>query len=421
MTLLAPIWLIAGAAAALAVLVLHFIARQRPAPMTLPTTRFIPDKPARAASRAPRPTDLLLLLVRALAVLLLALAFAGPIVRPTRAPVVRIVMLDRSGAVAAPDSAAARAQAMLRPGDILIPFDTTASAVAWTEGDRVPPARQAPGDLAAALLVAQREARATAARADSIEMVLLSPIDAAAWSAAVLPVRAQWPGPIRVERLAGAATDTIARPIDLRADGDDPLAATVALASGSARGEAVVRLVRDAPDAADTAWVRDSARVLVHWPAVVMSSDRDSAVASRGAGAVIAGDVVAVAPWARGTVPDGRPIAWWADGMPAAAERTLGSGCVREVVIGVPRAGDVALSAAAQRLVRAMTGPCGAPDRLGPVADSLVATLAGDGTLVSGTRLVRAGLQASYATPWLLAAGLALLLVEWMLRRRVRG
>ena len=50
MTLLAPIWLVAGAAAAFAVLALHFIARQRPAPMTLPTTRFIPDKPARAAS-----------------------------------------------------------------------------------------------------------------------------------------------------------------------------------------------------------------------------------------------------------------------------------------------------------------------------------------------------------------------------------
>jgi hypothetical protein len=419
-TLLAPIWLIAGAAAALAVLALHFIARQRPAPMTLPTTRFIPDKPARAASRAPLPTDLLLLVVRALVVLLLGLAFAGPIVRPTRVPVVRIVMLDRSGAVAAPDSAAVRAEAMLRPGDVLVPFDTVATAVAWSEGDRVPAARQAPGDLAAALLVAQREARAAAARADSIEMVLISAIDAAAWSAAVLPVRAQWLGPIRVERIAGAAADTIARRPELRAEGDDPLAATVALASGSARAERVVRLVRDAPDAADTAWARDSAGVLVHWPAVVTASDTDAAAAPRRSGAVISGDVVAVAPWTRGAVPAGRPIAWWADGEPAAAENTLGSGCVREVVIGVPRAGDVALSAAAQRLVRALTGPCGAPDRLGPVADSLVAKLAGDGALVSGTRLVRAGVQTSRATPWLLAAGLALLLVEWMLRRRVR-
>lgn len=420
MTLLAPIWLLAGAAAALAVLALHFIARQRPAPMTLPTTRFIPDKPARAASRARRPTDVLLLLVRALAVLLLGLAFAGPIVRPARAPIVRIVMLDRSGAVAAPDSAAARAVAMLRPGDVLVPFDTVATAVAWTEGHRVPPARQAPGDLAAALLVAQREARAAAARADSIEMVLLSPIDAAEWNAAVLPVRAQWPGTIRVERLAGAATDTIARRIDLRADGDDPLAATVALASGSARGAAVVRLVRDAPNVADTAWARDSAGVLVHWPAVVMSSDRDSTVASRGSGAVIAGDVVAVAPWMRGTAPAGRPIAWWADGVPAASEKALGSGCVRAVVVGVPRAGDVALTAAAQRLLRALTGPCGVPDRLGPVTDSLVAKITGDGELVSGTQLVRAGVPTSRATPWLLAVGLALLLVEWMLRRRVR-
>jgi hypothetical protein len=417
MTLLAPIWLIVGAAAALGVLALHFIARQRPAPMTLPTTRFIPDVPARAASRAPRPTDLLLLLLRALAVVLLGLAFAGPIVRPTRAPIVRIVMLDRSGAVAQPDSPAVRAADLLRDGDVLVAFDTTASVVEWSEHETIPAARQAPADLTAALLIALGEARELSSRADSIELVLISPIDAAGWSAAVLPVRAEWPGGIRVERTHAGGQEALAHRIEVRSEADDPLAATVALLGRVGAGG--VRLVRDAATAADSAWALDSGGALVHWPAVVRMSVADSTSASQGAGGVIAADVVAVAPWIRGDSPDGRPIAWWVDGTAAAGESPLGTGCVREVAIGVPAAGDVALSTSTQRLLHALTGRCGAPARLGPVADTLVRQLAGGGGLVSGTRLVRAGAQMSPATPWLLAAGLALLLIEWLVRARV--
>ena len=434
MTLLAPVWLMLGAVAALGVLALHFIARQRPSPMTLPTTRFIPDLPARAASRAPRPTDLVLLLLRALAVLLLGLAFAGPLLRPTRAPVVRVVMLDRSGAVAEPvgtqsaatepvaaaavDSGAALAASILRDGDVLVPFDTSAHALEWDETEPVPrPNREAPADLATALLVAMREARAISDRADSIELVLISPVDAAAWSPAVLAVRVEWPGAIRVLRTQPAAPDTSVRAIELRSSADDdPLGATVALLGGTAPGR--VRIVRDAPTGADSAWVRDSGGALVIWPGVVIPA-ADSAAARQGAGAVIALDVVAVAPWIRGESAQGRPVAWWADGVPAAAESPFGAGCVREVAIGVPTAGDVALGTSTQRLVRALTLPCGAPVRLGPVSDTLVRQLAGAGGLVSGTLVIRAGAPASPATPWLLAAGVVLLLIEWLARGRL--
>ena len=51
---------IAGAAAVVAV-ALHFIARSRPLAETLPTARFVPDRPIYARTRSIALTDLLLL------------------------------------------------------------------------------------------------------------------------------------------------------------------------------------------------------------------------------------------------------------------------------------------------------------------------------------------------------------------------
>jgi hypothetical protein len=417
MTFLAPLWLGVGVAAALGVLALHFIARMRPAPMLLPTARFVPDLPARAASRAPRPTDLLLLVLRAAAALLLGLAFAGPIAQPSRVSVARIVMLDRSAAVSDHDAAEALARSELRENDVLVPFDTTAAPVRWTSAAAVPEARQAPGDLTAALLVALREARELAPRADSVELVLISPVDEAEWSSAVLPVRAEWAGGIRIERIAGAAGDSSAA-FALRAADDDPLGATAALLGAADVPSARVRLVRDAPSAADSQWAVESGGALVHWPREVVSTAPDSSAPASGAGAVITLGTVAVAPWLRGASPEGRPVAWWADGGVAAAERTLGAGCVRKVEVGVPEAGDVVLAASTQRVLRALTAPCGMPGRLGPVADSLVARLAGADGMVAGSQVVRAGAATSRATPWLIVAALVLLLIEMLVRRR---
>ena len=414
MTLLAPIWLLAGVLAALGVLALHLIARQRPAPMDLPTARFVPDLPARAASRARRPTDLLLLLLRAAAMLLLGLAFAGPVLRPERSPLLRIVLLDRSSSVAQPDSAASIARANLRDGDVLVTFDTTASADDWSAGDSIPGARQAPGDVAAGLLVAMREARDASSRADSIELVLVSPVDAAAWSPAVLAIREQWPGSIRVELVEGVAPDTTNVAISLHAEPDDPIGATLALLGGTSTSGEDVRVTQDAPTTFDSAWARDSGGVIVHWPSV----DSVDVAAQHNAGAVYTGSVVAVAPWMRRGVPEGRAIAWWVDGTPAASEVPLGSGCLREVGIGIPPVGDVALAFSTQRLVRAIARPCGAAAPLGPVSDSLVRQLAGTGGPVASMRIVRAGVTVSPATPWLLGAGILLLLIEWALRTR---
>jgi hypothetical protein len=383
--------------------------------MDLPTARFVPDVALRAASRARRPTDLLVLLLRTAALLLLGLALAGPVLRPDRTPLRRIVLLDRSGAVGAPDSAERIARANLRDGDVLVTFDTVASTSTWTSGDSIGGVSQAPADLAAALLGGLREARAASERADSVELILVSPVDAAAWSPATLAIRNQWPGAIRVERVAGAAPDSASMGVVLRSEPDDPLGATLALLGNDRSAAAPVRLVRDAPTAADSAWARDSAGVVVHWPLM----DSATTVSQANTGAVLASGVVAVAPWMRMGTPTGRAIAWWVDGEPAAGESPLGSGCIRDVAIGIPRAGDVALASSTQRLVRALIAPCGAPSALGPVADSLVRQLEGSGGTAPATRLVRAGVSVSPAAPWLLGAAILLLVAELVVRRRV--
>ena len=124
MTFLAPLFLAAGAAAAVTIVLLHFLARRRPRPAVLPTARFVPDDPARWPSRAPRPTDLLLLALRVLALAVIAAAFAQPVRDPDRVVTTRIVLLDRSRAVAAEQAARDSALSVLREGDALIAFDT---------------------------------------------------------------------------------------------------------------------------------------------------------------------------------------------------------------------------------------------------------------------------------------------------------
>jgi hypothetical protein len=48
-------WLAVAGVAALGAVALHLLTRQRPRATPLPTARFIPDRPARAPSRAIRP------------------------------------------------------------------------------------------------------------------------------------------------------------------------------------------------------------------------------------------------------------------------------------------------------------------------------------------------------------------------------
>jgi hypothetical protein len=247
-------------------------------------------------------------------------------------------------------------------------------------------------------------------------MILISPLDRASWSEAVLPLRAEWPGAMRLERVAAAAGDSLAPSVRIDGEPDDPIRATFALLGRPSAAAAPVRVLRSgAPTAADSAWARDSGRVLVVWPDATDSGD-DGAPS----GGVVANGAIAVGLWSRLTIAEGRVIARWSDGGAAATEMSLGRGCARSVGVGVPAAGDAALSAGAQRIAAALTAPCGAPGSSALVPDSLVRRLAGSGGSVPGRALVRAGASTAPATPWLLAAALVLLLGEWLLRGRRR-
>jgi hypothetical protein len=422
-SVLAPVWLVVAGAGALAVAALHFLARRRPRAAPFPTARFVPDRAASAAAPSARPTDLLLLAMRALAVLLAGAALAGPVRSGDRVPVARIVALDASASVADPAAAAARAAALLRDGDLLVRFDSGARVVAGRAADSLraaapaPSAPGAPGSLSAALVAARRAAPRIARRADSVELVLVSPLAAEEWDAATLPLRALWPGRLTIERVAAARPpEGAARAIAPSLDDDDPLSATVALLGTGARAEA--RVARGALSAADSAWAREAGRVLVHWPADPAAAGWERRARPDTVGAVASGGVVVVAPFARAAEPPaGRAVARWVDGAPAATERALGAGCVRAVAVPVAAAGDLALREPMRALVRRMAEPCGVVRALEPAPDSLVAALAGAGALAPASTLRGPRESRSPATPWLLGAALLLVLAEPLARR----
>jgi hypothetical protein len=96
MTFLAPWAMALGAAGALGVVVLHLVARQRPAAYLLPTARFVPDRQALVSRAISRPHDLPLLLLRVMLLLCAGAAFARPVFESRRTTRARIVLLDRS-------------------------------------------------------------------------------------------------------------------------------------------------------------------------------------------------------------------------------------------------------------------------------------------------------------------------------------
>ena len=406
MTFAAPIWLAAAGVAALLVVGLHLLARRTPRTWFLPTARFIPDRPARATAPASRPTDLLLLLFRVVVILLLGTAFARPVGTPPR-HMATIVALDRSRATAAGlDPAAA---AILRAGDIVIAFDSTATRL--RNGRDSVPVSGARGSLSVALLAAMRAAPQLSATGDSIDLAVLSPFAAEEWDRATLEIRRLWPGRIRLVPVA-AATLVTAAGGGLRADSGDPLVATVALLGGDVLSG--TRLIRTRLTSEDSAWATLGG-TLVYWPA----ADSTWTPIPGPATGVVAGNRAVVAPFAhRLAVPVGEPIARWADGTPAATERPLGSGCERDVGIPFPTGGDIALRPSVLGLVRALTEPCGGTRRFDAVPPARLDSLRGSGGLLATSSLTSEDERQVPARVGLLVAAGLLLLGEPLLRRR---
>lgn len=379
MTLLAPGYLYAAISAAAVVVALHLIVTRRPRAAILPTARFVPDVPAAARSRALRPYDLLLLLLRVLLLLALGTALARPVLKPKRERIARVIVADVSGSVAARSEVADSVRRLYRTGDVTVVFDSAAHAVATSDSIPTIGVSATTGSLSAALSGALRAASSVREGADSVELVLVSALLPAESDLATARIRALWPG---------------------RA-----------------------RLVRVAPDTAITPGTPRISWGGTERPGMAINMPRPDTSA-----AVVAGSEVVVAPFARrwsfpkDSLRGAIVIARWVDGAPAAVERVSGNGCDRSIAIPVDSVGDLVLRPEFIRLREMLSGPCGSPTIVDNVADSTgvsaIASLAGSGKLAAAGLFPAPTDVQSPLAPWLMGTALALALIELLVRRR---
>lgn len=433
MSFLAPWAFGAGVFAALAAVALHLLSTRRPPRAVLPTARFVPESEARAVSRSSRPTDLLLLACRVLAALLIGAAFARPVPDAPGPSVRTVFLVDVSASVADLGAVSRELATRVGEGDAIVHFATTAMALDAAEGGAMASAGPLPraehGILSAALVAGVREARKIARGADSVRLVLISPLVEEAFDAATASARAAWPGGITLVRVAGVS-DTARGPAPTLDTplADDPIAPAITRLD-AARGVQQVRIVRRAPSAADSAWAREgeragprsgdraAGRVLVHWPVGAQTAARAEGVIAFGLR-----EATLVAPLARlegvlDTTASPRVIARWRDGVVAATERRVGAGCVRDVAVGIPLAGDITLRPPFTAFLQAMVEPCGGARGLA-VSDSVATAFADGDAAVPATRLTAASAADSTLAAWLLGAALLALAAEWFVRRR---
>jgi len=419
MTWLLPSALAIAAVTCIALIAAHFIARDRPVAEPLPTARFVPDRRIHARTTSIALSDLLLLALRIAAVAAIGLGIAGPIVAGARGRIARIVLVDRSRSVLS----LADARDILRAAgaaDVVIAFDSAARTL--DAGARAIDSLDktgATGSLSAALAAASAAATSLASGADSIELALVSPVSTEELDAATPAIRAAWPGRIRLMRLRPKTASVVSpSALELPREPNDPVVAGLSLLPRELG--ASVRVVRGRLTAADSVWGREAGHVLVHWPAADSATDWPARPNLDAIGGVTSATGAIVARLPRLWSVSGRAIARWADGEPAAVERTLGAGCIRDVAVVVDPASDVTLRAPFRGFSRALLAPCGGARAFAPADSATLRALAGVGPLAAARNFRGAADQTSRFTPWLLALGAALLLVELALRRSSR-
>lgn len=420
MTFLAPAYFYAALAVATAVVGLHFIVTRQPESSPLPTVRFIPTASVLVSTLGPLE-DVALLALRVVAVLLVGAAFARPVLTPRRGDTIHIVLADRSHAVANIAEVRDSVRSLLDASGVLILFDSATTVIDESAMNAIATIERTEmhGRLSSALIAALRTAPRLREQADSIELDIISPLGAAELDAATASIRLLWPGRIRLVKVAARADSTRhATTFAVRAADGDPLLTL----SGEKPGDAV-RVLREAWTADDTSWAARGRHTLVRWPAAGLPPGWTIRSPVDTAGGVVAGDVAAVFAFERRARPDttaarARVVARWYDGEPAAIERAVGSGCIRDVAIGLPLHGDAVLRPSFARLIAALAAPC-SMFAIGPAADSTtLSMLAGSGALATRSTIRPPELLATPLVPWLLAAGLMILVLELFARHR---
>jgi len=376
MTLLAPGFFYASLAVAAAVVALHFIVTRQPRAGILPTARFVPDLPATATARATRPSDIPLMLLRVLLVLAAGAGLAKPILKPSRGAEARVILADVSRSVR--DTAAIRdsVKALYRNHDVIVEFDSAARVIS---GDSIGSLRfgRAGGNLSGALIAAMRAASSLRDRADSIQLVIVSPFAEEELDAATTSARKLWPGGARIVR-AGA---------------------------GNVIADSIIKPT-------------------VSWPATGRPLGAVARAKVDTVGAVLAGDALLVASFERkwmyppDSIRGAEVIARWVDGEPAGIERATDRNCTRSAVVPITPVGDLMIRNDYRRFADAISSSCSSHAATIPASADKVELLKGEGGLAPREAFKPRGDIHSSLAPWLIALAIIAAIAELFVRGR---
>ncbi|HEV7387356.1 MAG TPA: BatA domain-containing protein [Gemmatimonadaceae bacterium] len=438
MTLLAPGFLYGSLAIGAAIMTLHFLVTRQPRSSFLPTARFVPDTRATTIAPASRPSDLSVMLLRVLMVVAAGLALARPIVQPSRRPQARVVLVDVSRSVGDTLSLRDSARTNYRDGDALVLFDSAARVIGGNAGDtlgKITPSGSR-GSLSAALISALRAASTVRDRADSLELVIVSPFGREEFDAATDSIRSLWPGRARLVTVGARRLDTMASAVGelaINADSDDPLAIAVALARPSVKSKAIIdraplrAAAQDSVPTGQSHTASIAGGAFVDWPSRSRPRGAVRRAVADTVGGVIAEDRGVIAPFERhwsfptDSLRGADVIARWVDGEPAAIERPADAGCLRSVAIPVASVGDLAIRRDFVRFVAAMSRPCARATALVPADANDVARLAGRSGLAPRGPFQSPGDRQSSLAPWLLGLAILAAISELFVRRRARN
>ena len=340
---------------------------------------------------------------------------------PSRTDTARVFLVDVSRSVSDTRALRDSVLSIQRDGDVILAFDSSARRIERRALDSLDVGSQsrARGSLTAALLSAIRAGSELRERADSIELVVVSPLAAEELDFATDSVRQRWPGRARLV-LAGRPAQpveistTSTSGIAMRTTADDPLTATIARVAASSEAT----IVREASSPSEVTGA------IVHWPASARPRGSVARPVRDSIGGVVAGDDLVVGMFERrwsypeDSIRGADVVARWIDGEPAAVEWPASAGCARSVAIPVTPVGDLVIRSDFIELTAALTSTCISERPFVPIAAAQRAKLAGGGGLASRDLFRPRGDSRSWLAPWLLGLALVLGVAELFVRRR---
>lgn len=420
MSFLAPAFLWMGIAAAAIAVAIHFVVTRQPRAEAFPTARFVPDSSVKAVSQATRPTDLLILLLRLLAIMSIAAAFARPVLSHNRQTSARIILADVSRSSRSLAEVRDSAKQYFRSGDLVVGFDSVPRSIESPDSLMQGNPGSSVGNLSAALIAALRASMQLRDKADSVSLILVSAMPAEMLDPATDTIRSLWPGAMRIVRVTPRAASDPAElsPVRTTLAAGDPLRYSIELAAKLPHARDIRVIRSGALPVADG----HPGEVLLHWP--VSDRPRFSLSAPLAVhGGLVVGKTVIVAPfrtaWAfpADSMKGATVIGRWVNGVPAVIQQTEGARCIRSTTIPVSSKGDWVIRQEFVALVQALLSSCETDPDFTSADDAAILRLKGGTAAASRNAFPASPQQKSPYAPWLFLTAIALLISEQFARR----